>query len=199
MKDSDLTALQNIISLLTYYLNRECINKFILLLFWQKACKLARFSLGLPFNCTTLAPSLSWYTASSWRICCRPEAKRFFFDNAGRGYFLLWAESSISAWKLTFISWPGARMNDFRLTQKHHPTRTDIVDSWYVIRTFAANASLQLCGKKQKRRKSCLLKPGDELNKTNLQLLINYGSYPPHFSRNSRNADVIKRHILNRK
>lgn len=94
-------------------------------------------------------------------------------------------------------------MNGFRLTQKlRREKRNDIVDSCYVIRAFIANTSLQLSAKKkekEKKEKSCLSKPGDELNKTNLELLINCGSDPPHLFRDSRNTDVIKRHIHSRK
>lgn len=53
--------------------------------------------------------------------------------------------------------------------------------------------------RKRKKEKSCLSKPGDELNKTNLELLINCGSDPPHLFQDSRNTDVIKRHIHSRK
>lgn len=53
--------------------------------------------------------------------------------------------------------------------------------------------------KKKKGKKSFLLKTGDELNKTNLEVLINYGSDPPHLFPNSRNSDVIRTHIHSRK
>lgn len=113
--------------------------------------------------------------------------------------FLLAAEKGITASKLTFIIWPGGPNEWFLINAKASLRKT--WHCWFMIcdTCFHDKRFFTITREENKKKKSCLQKPGDELNKTNLKLLINCGSDLPHLFRNSRNADVIRRHIHSKK
>lgn len=169
--------------------------------FEWKTCKLSRFSHRTFFSIvfSQLQALVVNILCFGDRLAIAPKRKVSSSLMLGVVSFLLAVEKGITASKLTFIIWPGGPNEWFLINAKASPRKK--WHCWFMIcdTCFHDKRFFTIMRAENKKKKSCLQKPGDELNKTNLKLLINCGSDLPHLFRNSRNADVIRRHIHSKK